>query len=160
MKSGFKLFWLIICVLTLLAMTACSKEEEDKKARCEVVIYNEMDLNRTQVSNGNLYNVTLGTTKGEILEVGNINNGKSVSYTMPEGYTSEDSFIFFLKLSPDGNDLSTQGYILLYSGNNPILFPLKEDKPVEIHITENTVARKSNYTKKGDLITILQSAGL
>lgn len=154
-----KIVLLLAAVLPLIVIS-CSKEEEEKKPHCEVVIYNDMDLSRTQVSNGNLYNVTLGTTKGEILEVGNINNGKSVSYTMPEGYTSEDSFIFFLKLSPDGHDLSTQGYILLYSGNNPVLFPLKEDKPVEIHITENTVARKSNYTKKGDLITILQSAGL
>lgn len=154
-----KIVLLLAAVLPLIVIS-CSKEEEEKKPHCEVVIYNDMDLSRTQVSNGNLYNVTLGTTKGEILEVGNINNGKSVSYTMPEGYTSEDSFIFFLKLSPNGNDLSTQGYILLYSGNNPVLFPLKEDKPVEIHITENTVARKSNYTKKGDLITILQSAGL
>lgn len=154
-----KIVLLLAAVLPLIVIS-CSKEEEEKKPHCEVVIYNDMDLSRTQVSNGNLYNITLGTTKGEILEVGNINNGKSVSYTMPEGYTSEDSFIFFLKLSPDGHDLSTQGYILLYSGNNPVLFPLKEDKPVEIHITENTVARKSNYTKKGDLITILQSAGL
>jgi hypothetical protein len=154
-----KIVLLLAAVLPLIVIS-CSKEEEEKKPHCEVVIYNDMDLSRTQVSNGNLYNVTLGTTKGEILEVGNINNGKSVSYTMPEGYTSDDSFIFFLKLSPNGNDLSTQGYILLYSGNNPVLFPLKEDKPVEIHITENTVARKSNYTKKGDLITILQSAGL
>ena len=154
-----KIVLLLAAVLPLIVIS-CSKEEEEKKPHCEVVIYNDMDLSRTQVSNGNLYNVTLGTTKGEILEVGKINNGKSVSYTMPEGYTSEDSFIFFLKLSPNGNDLSTQGYILLYSGNNPVLFPLKEDKPVEIHITENTVARKSNYTKKGDLITILQSAGL
>lgn len=154
-----KIVLLLAAILPLIVIS-CSKEEEEKKPHCEVVIYNDMDLSRTQVSNGNLYNVTLGTTKGEILEVGKINNGKSVSYTMPEGYTSEDSFIFFLKLSPNGNDLSTQGYILLYSGNNPVLFPLKEDKPVEIHITENTVARKSNYTKKGDLITILQSAGL
>ncbi len=159
---------LLLVTILSLGLFSCSKDggkeeiQEEKKV-FEVVIYNDMDLSRTntRVSDGVLYNVTLGTTKGELLEINRINNGNKGVFTMSEQYTKYDQFVVFMKYLPSGGgNLSNQGYMCMYSGDEPVLFQLNENKPVEIYITENTRFITSNYTHKSDLQNIMTAAGL
>ncbi len=156
----------IVMLLLTMLFIGCSKENEEVEGvntKFEVVICNDMDLTRTHpsVSDGILYSVTLGTTQGELIEIGNVQNGKRVSYTLKDKYSKDDSFILFMKYLPSsGGSLNNQGYMLMYAGSDPALFPLKENKPTEVHISENTSFMTSRYTKKSDLMNILQAAGL
>ena len=140
-----KFIWMMAMVLPLVFVGCGGSDNEPEftppAKQYSVNIYNR--INRSLVSSskcdGILYDVNIVSQNGEIYNVGNIANGGSTTYKLPQGYDKEKVMFLILKLGKDVTAAANNDYWTPEESLGKIIcLRVYDDRATEIYFTENT----------------------
>lgn len=151
----------LLAMLPMMVFTACSSDDEEPKVKKEVIIYNNIDKSDINESkyDGVLYEVYILTGDGLYPLIGDIQNGEKKSFYYPEESES-DRFAVLLKLGLNETEAKKDNFTVLSNKSNKemLFFTAKENRPLEISISEEFYFRYVPYSNIIDVVTAIEGS--
>ena len=104
-------------------------------------IGNYININKisSNKSDGNLYDVNIVCSNGEVYTVGDIMNGKSISYKLPDNHIETDLMTLAVKIGRNKLEANENDYVTPeYSYGIPEIFYVFDSKITSYDFTEKT----------------------
>lgn len=151
----------LLAMLPMMFLTACSSDDEELKLKKEIIIYNNIDKNDINTSkyDGVLYDIYILTGDGIYTLIGDVQNGDKKSFYYPKEATS-DKFGILLKLGKNETEAKKDDFTVLSNKSNKeiLFFTAKENRPLEISISEEFYFRYMPYNNIKDIITAIEGS--
>ncbi|MGN1229294.1 MAG: hypothetical protein ACI4T5_06520 [Prevotella sp.] len=150
-----KYLFFVFMLFSTIIVCSCGGNDEDNEQ--EIIesksftfkIGNYINKNKISAnkSDGNLYDVNIVCSNGEVYTVGDIMNGKSISYKLPDNHIETDMMVLVAKIGRNSTEADENDYVTPeYSYGIPELFYVFNSKVTSYDFTEKTTYSVMKYS--------------
>lgn len=157
-----KLSIMLLAILPLLFIS-CGNDEKDEpvvqQKQYEITLHNRINKSMvSKMSDGIIYDANIVSQNGQIYTVGNIDNGKDVTYKLPKGYDKSKVMFVIMKLGKNSTSAKSNNYWTPEeSYGKMITLRVYDDRSTDLYFTESTTYSSFNCNNILDFKNMLQS---
>lgn len=153
--------YLMLLSLTPFLFVSCGDDEEQAEqplSNYSIRFFNKIDKSKiaSSKSDGNLYDVYIVSSKGELYQIGDLQNQSVVTYTL-EKYDSKVPFFLILKLGKNRSIALSGNYYSPEQSYGKLRVYKCNDDGLDIYITESTKYSEYDISDIGEFENVIQS---